>query len=392
MVGRTRLRTILIKSLLGSLILNALLGILVVIDEGESGRLALTSVVLSIGIALILLGTSMLQTPRRLFAGYGICASTLIQMLLATILIWGEELDLRGSLAERLQGTWGTVFWTTVLLMPALLMIGRQMTRWMGLMVAAGTALCSVLVLLNFWTFTFDLEESVVLSILICSWVGSPSLLRSGTRLAAWQYLGIAGAVFTAAAWIVIAYMEIHRGFELQGSTPLSATVAVGLSTATVGLIALGRVLPLPGSMSWLRWSTILAFVAAFSGQVVTIATNADYPSDTSTRITLALYILATCSLLALLVVSSVQSEDRSASTAARSMRIHCPACGKKQTREMGRSECEQCRQPIWLWCRMVDCPECRYDLTGTTSPNCPECGTTIRIPLTPPDYSTVNG
>jgi hypothetical protein len=391
-------RSIMLRMMLAMLAVDAILGIsLVLVDDDDLLRkAALTAFSLSCTLGLLLVGSSATQTPRWAPLGFGLIGFVLMQCLCSLLLIWSEEL-LPNMFATRVTASWTILFWATFPFCIALRAAGYRSTRAMGFVAAGGTLLGCMLLLILAWarwnTFTsLGLPVTVSFAIATCSWIGGLGLIARDRRPARWQYLCMTLAANTAALWIYTTHLELSRNTNTWGSPILSITVAVGLLTLLAGVITICLAIPLPPAMRWLRHLAIVTAAVAMAAQEFTVIIAADWPDDLSARITVAAWILSTCCLLSMFIMGWKDSWDREDRQNGRTMSIQCPACGRKQQRPLGRSACDRCDQPLWLWCRMVQCPACSYDLTGATTPHCPECGQEIRVPMRPPEFTVSGG
>lgn len=385
-------RSRILKVMLATLAIDALLGIAMVLidDDDLLVRAALSTVSLSVALGLVLAGAMATRSPRWIPLGFCIMASASAQYLCTLGLIWGDALS--GRLEDRLLATWAIIFWGTLPTCIALLLAGYRHTKRMGYAAASGTMLGCVLLLIVAWTSwtafqSGSLAVMASFAIIACSWAGAPSLVTCNDEPARWQFLGLVLAALTAALWTWMAHLELNRGLDIWGTPTLSIAVGAGMLTLLISAIAISRAIPLPRTLEWYRWLTVLAVAMALGCQELTIVLAADWPDDISTRISIAFWILAACCLMGLFIVGWKEAMDTQDRQVGHSMFVQCPACGRKQNRPLGRSACDRCDQPLWLWCRMTSCPSCRYDLSGATTPHCPECGLDIVVPMHEPDF-----
>ena len=386
-------RSRILRIMLVTLAIDALLGIAMVLfdDDELLVRAALSTVSLSVALGVVLAGAMATRSPRWGPLGCCLIASASIQYLCTLGLIWGDATS--GRFEDRLLATWAIIFWGTIPTCIALLLAGYRHTKGLGYTAAWGTMFGCLLLLIVVWSSWTAFQSgslAVVASfaIIVCSWAGAPSLTTHLDRPARWQYLGLILAAITAALWIWMAHLELNRGNDLWGTPLLSIAVGAGMLTLLCSAIAICRAVPLPPSLEWLRWLTVLAVALALGCQESTIVLAADWPDDISTRITLAAWILAACLIMGLFIVGWKETLDHQDRQTGLRMFIQCPACGRKQHRPLGRTECDRCDEPLWLWCRMTRCPSCRYDLTGASAPHCPECGLDIRVPMQDPGFA----
>ena len=374
--------------MIASIILDAVLGIATVLLDNHEllGKSALTTLALSIALGLSMLGLLLIQRPHCTGVGYALIGSSLLQLCLAVVLTWSS--DLPNTQEERLAVSWMIIAWSTPPLLLGLLLSTFKTPKLMGLVGSGATLAGCMLLLATAWiswsTFSsFGPMITSAFAVFFCGWTGSLSMLARDSRPAAWQYLGLAGAALTTILWIALSR---HTG-SVSSLPSFHLAFGIGLGTLLLGLIAFMRILTMPPATRWLPPLTIVIFTATLAAQETAIVLDADWPSDPIARVTLALWILATCSLMTTLILYWVSLWDKSDVTTGGTMLVHCPACGMKQTRPLGYTQCSRCHQPLWLWCQATSCSECSYDLTGNTSPNCPECGKAITVPLTPPVF-----
>tara|TARA_Y100000589_G_scaffold104192_1_gene98517 strand:+ start:40388 stop:41578 length:1191 start_codon:yes stop_codon:yes gene_type:complete len=385
-------RTKMLRLMLASLGLNAALGIsLVLVDDSDLlVRATLTSLLLTCSLALLLGGATATTSPRHAALGLGLIGSVLVQFPLALLVIWDNVVA--SSFLDRVAASWGIVFWLTSPWCLALLLTGYRTTRHMGCLSAAGTLASGLILLCTLWFswnafMGFDLAVVSAFALGTCTWVGSFSLITSRDRPARWQYLGIVLAICTACMWVYVAFLRSGGSAIGPYDLLIDLTVGFGLSTLLIGVIAICCTIGLGPRSAWIRPTTVGVMVAAVGLQEYALITDADWPDDLASRLALSAWILTACSLMAAFIIAWRFSWDRASQQPGWSMLVHCPACGRKQKRPLGRSQCDRCRQLLWLWCQMITCPECGYDLTGTPGQQCPECGLKIGVPVGPPGF-----
>ncbi|MCH2162799.1 MAG: hypothetical protein MK085_13115, partial [Phycisphaerales bacterium] len=309
-------RSLMLRIMLVTLVLDAALGIAVVLLEDNDllAKAALTTLSLTISLGIVLAGSMATRTPRWAPFGLSLIASASAQFLCAIGLIWGEAI-LPSWFEDRMLATWALVFWFSIPACIALLIAGHRPTRVMGYTAAAGTILGCLLMLVVLWarwsTFqAFGLPVVAASAILVCSWCGAPSLIARHGRPAPWQYIGLALAAITATLWVFTAHLELNRNMDVWGAPILSFTVGFGMLTLLCGAIALCRAVPLPPTMNRFRMLTILVVALALACQEYTVIIGGDWPDDISTRVSIAAWILAACCLMALLIMGWKESWD----------------------------------------------------------------------------------
>ena len=375
-----------------SLGINAVLGVsLVLIDDSDALiRTTLTSVLLTCALALLLGGANATASSRFTAFGLGLIGSVLAQFPLGLLAIWSQGLP--NMLMNRVLASWTLLFWLSIPFCTALILIGYRPTRYTGRLAAAGTLASTLILLTTMWAswntyLTFGLPIAAAFAIATCAWLGSLSLITRSKRLTPWQYLGVLLSACTACLWIYVAHQATSNNIDFPGTLAFNLTMAFGLGTLLIGIVAICRAIQLARGTSWIRLATIAATTAAVVLQEAALIVDANWPDDLSSRLAISAWILTGCCLMAMCVMAWRSSWDRANHQTGRMMSIQCPACGRRQKRPLGESTCDRCEQPLWLWCRMVTCPECHYDLSGAASPQCPECGLDIGVPTDPPPF-----
>jgi len=193
-----------------------------------------------------------------------------------------------------------------------------------------------------------------------------------------WHPIGLVGlvAVGVAAILILFAIWYEPHSYEYEWFYRMMfCACVIAVALPHVGLLSLAR---LRRSFEWVRIATV-SVVALLAGQAcVMIAAELD--EDELFRLLGVLAILAGAGTLAVPIlhrVSSIRMHDE-IQTAALTMSITCPRCGRQQQLAVGRSRCAGCGLRIHIEIEEEHCSKCGYPLYKLESAVCPECGTPV--------------
>ncbi len=138
---------------------------------------------------------------------------------------------------------------------------------------------------------------------------------------------------------------------------------------------------PLKTGQRWVRLATIAA--AACTAVFVNVSLSLAHGSDGefAGRLAGAAGVMAACGSLALVVLARMNrrmTDHAPVLSQIRELTIICPGCQRKQTLPVGEAACPTCRLRFNLSVEEPRCPQCDYLLFMLTSDRCPECGAVL--------------
>ena len=192
-----------------------------------------------------------------------------------------------------------------------------------------------------------------------------------------WHPIGLVGlVVVTAATGLVIfaiwADMPEDQWWYYQ---TMFSTCVLAVAIPHVGLLSLAR---LRKGFEWVRIATVVA-VTLLAGQAcLMIIWEAD--DEPLFRLLGVLAILDGVGTLAVPILHRVSNlgAREEIRTAALTIALTCPRCGKSQQLDIGRSKCSGCGLKIHIEIEEEHCRKCGYPLYKLESAVCPECGTPV--------------
>lgn len=193
-----------------------------------------------------------------------------------------------------------------------------------------------------------------------------------------WHPIGLAGLVVVAVAMALVLfaiwYEPSETDYRWYYKTLFSACV-LAAALPHIGLLSLAR---LRKSFEWVRIATVSVVVLLAVQACVMIVAEMD--DEELFRLLGILAILAGAGTLAVPIlhrVSNIRMHDE-IQTAALSLSVTCPRCGRQQQLAVGRSKCAACGLKIHIEIEEEHCSKCGYPLYKLESAVCPECGTPV--------------
>ncbi|NBX25783.1 MAG: hypothetical protein EBQ99_07005 [Planctomycetes bacterium] len=409
-------RRLLVRLTLGALAAAAISGVAVLFAPGwaVSGRLAVSAASTVVACALLMAFSGHEEggrsTPVQL--AWATWVTGLLVIFLA--FLWFEA-RLPGGDRGALLWAWSVYgLGAFVVAFPALRERGRPAAhtwQWFEVLsvIGAGSAFItgSVFMLVRPWTDMSFLGGMLALTLAmglglaaICavSLRTGPSAPVVGPRDRMWARVGVAMALATTAAWIILLLLT-------QGSILLDPTVRVRepspdfAAGATVGLavtlaITLWSVLH---PMRLQSWGALLphasggltlllgAMIAAIQCKRFDLALDGWGPRAYFGRAVYAVLLLDICTLLTIPIAIRMARSMRGSRDFVRpvhELRSRCPRCRTTATLQPGFNACMECGLVTLLDFRDDRCPGCDYDLRGAHLRTCPECGRERQMPL----------
>jgi hypothetical protein len=372
------LRKILLRIMLWSLIVAAVVGALAVLFFPDElvwriiGTAATTAVAAGLAIPLFVLT----DKPRALVAGLVGLAALIAEYLLTLALIWEVYSIFSGDLERCLV----TAIIILLMVAPAMICLWLIHIPLAGVAGWTGSVLCAVVFVLYMWvTWTGTWGNSpghVVEWATALSAFGSASvvcLVGVGTDRRYWRWVGVVAAVVGTAIVMTAIYKDIHSDSGIF-------TVICSI----VGVVAhanLMELCPLPGRQRWLGRGAIAAtLVTAVLLDTLSIQ-HEERSEGPLARAAASAGILAICGSLAVLVLAAINrrtERPRVLFQGVTQFTIICPVCGSKQLLPVGDARCAKCKLVIRARFEEPRCPNCNYVLLMLESDRCPECGTPV--------------
>jgi MFS family permease len=371
--GGCDLRKLILRTLLGSLALAAVAGVLAVLFANDVVLRVMATGFLTAGAALVMLPLSKwVDRKEKRPAGLFGLAAVVIEFILVLMLIWEVHDVLPGQRDwEQLWMTVGSVAAASVGGMLFLAAAGRRDARVAGVAGLAVTLAFFVVALIGSWAPGQWVGEwwATAWTIALFGALLAAALVGVGTGdRRHWRWFGVAASA-------VAAYLLMVETWTRKGDwETFSLFVAASLYVAYANLIL--RV-PLKPQQRWLLIGTLIAGAAtAVLSELIVFGLD----DEITTRSTAAVAILASCGTMALAVLARLNRRVDYEPLPREMLNITlvCPNCRKKQSLKLGGAACRACGLRIEVRIEEPRCTECGYLLYMLTSDQCPECGAPI--------------
>ncbi len=373
------LRQILLRLMLWSLGIGAVLGAVAVLFTSYSVMWRVVSTCLVTALAaLLILGCSMLMDkPRVRGAGLAGMVGVLLLFFLTLLLIWNAP---RLFNIRRLDDCIAlTIVFSIPLLIVLMLMLWARhgpVTRVTG---NAGIVLVAaefILLSLAIWgepLWRDDDWYGTAAAFGVFGAVALAALVGAGRRDGRWwRWIGVVGSIvaFGMSIWGI-------WGNPSENATLFAAIIAIAAYPAYANVLML---CPLKSGQGWLRMVTLAAALVTSVCIVSAVHFNYGPAYELLSRIGGAGAIIAACGTLALLVLARLnrRADFNPELTDITEISIVCPICRKKQTVALGDSACSSCGLQLHIRVEEPRCPNCNYLLVMLRSDRCPECGTAL--------------
>jgi hypothetical protein len=376
-----QLRRILLRIMLGSLALAAVVGALAILVAAEDviWRVVGTAMATAVAAALMLGMSLLMDHEKTRSAGTLGMGTVVVQFLLCIGMIWELGHLIGWSGWDRDFAPLLTIFFLLFTVAPAMLFLRLRLVPQgriaadTGLVLAALVFVSLMIATWTDWSWSRReewWESSSALAIFgaaaVCCLVGL------GTDRRHWRFVGLAAC----AAGLAIAVVAIWRHLE-EGSGVFIIICSIA------GLVAhanLAMFCPLKPGQFWLRYGTILCVLLTaifIDADAVLHPRHGRYDSDLLMRLAGASGFVAACGSLALLILARLNQRFAHAPILAeiKQITLICPGCQKKHTFDVGQAQCPTCKLRIHTRIEEPRCPNCDYLLYMLQSDRCPECG-----------------
>lgn len=383
-----QLRKILLRVMIWSLAVAAVLGALAILTSGSDiiWRIAATTGVTAACAAILMAASLLLNKDTGRASGLVGMWATLVAALLTLALIW--ELDDLLPSPHTEESTALTLGFLALCTIPAMGFLRARHSPPLRIASIVGvilTVLTFCLFMLPAWFLhnvfaigTADIwygtaSATGLLGLLLVGCLVSIDDTKSPLGKAA-LLIRIAGAAAAAVAWVMAVSAIWMKIVESSGLFVALISTACVISLANLALLA-----TLTPGQRWVRIGTIAAAIAtavcvdyiAFTGW-----NNAD---EFIFRIGGAAGFVTACGSLALIILSRMNRPIALATREYREAReivLTCPGCRSKQTLPTGDSSCPTCHLRFTIRIEEPRCVQCDYLLFMLSGDKCPECGT----------------
>ena len=390
------LRRILLRIILWSLGIAAVLGAMAVLTGGRETlwRVSATTALTAVAAALLMPVSLLLDQSKSRPAGVLGTALVVIEFLLGLALIW--NMTQYAPVAAMSEKVALTMTFLAVCGVPAMAFLRTLRTSYARAAAPLGlafSALSFTLMMFGVWAQAqpFMLEEWPQTAGLVggLGLLTATCLLNLTADEAMWlRMVRVGGALASLLAMTIAIYAVWKHIHEDNGL--VTTLISCG---AVVTHYNLARLCPLTSGQAWVRWAAVGAIIAT-ALCVDLLAVKVLPQRDIFERGAGAAGVIAACASMALIVLARINRrivEPGREMEAIRDVQILCAGCGRKQRLPIGRSACPACRVRYEIRVEEPRCVTCGYLLFQLTSPRCPECDTAVDEGWTaPPAAQTV--
>ncbi len=345
-------------------------------------RLAGTSFLTAIAVALILPASHAMDAPAKRDGGLAAIVWVVVEFIIALLLIWSVDL-----LPERFAGHMAQLFFYWLLCgIPAVALFFSIHLKQFRIAALTGIALAGLIfVVLCVGTLLIDAPErrveKVIVTALAMGGFGATIVMnlvhagQSDRRYFRWAGVG-AGVV-----GLLIALASIWRAVEVDMDGVMRVAMALGSAAAITGLLTLLLQVPLAGAQAIVLWGTMAAATLCAVCFNLLLGEQRDQ-GETLGRLMGASGVAAACGVLAIAVLGRLnrrgEYQPADASAPLLEMIGHCPRCQAQQHFKVNGTTCAACGLRVDIRIEEPCCVKCGYLLHMLKSPNCPECGTPV--------------
>jgi hypothetical protein len=383
--GMILTRRHLLYIMLGALGVGALSGVVALLtgDGGTVWRVAGTSFAAAISAAIMFPMAGWADKPATRTAGLLGMSVAVVELLLASVLIWGESLG--WPMREFLGWSAAIVGIGGLVSARFLKDIGMPERHWTSRVGCAAAALASGLFLIAAGIESFYSAWSEAGKFAGTAWSTFVTGFICAIALVGWQrpdrrwwrWIGVGAAA--VALGLTNYGIWIHSGGEpawVVGAYSIAAVVAHAIACLRLSLSS-GQGIVRVVAMGAAACTGLLSTMSA------AIHTSWDRYGgfDWEWRASAAFMLITVSATLALVVIGRLNRRpvvELSRTASFDKVSLVCPRCSQRLELPVGGALCSGCKLHITVTIHTARCAKCNYELENLKAERCPECGEPI--------------